>query len=106
MATSNLHVTFDISLPHQRVAFPKEQKFHRVMKFGEHGLQGIVKEKALTFVSYDQWTDSHEAYLIRALHSPPVLALRWAAADLDEVNTAQQAAEYMRMNYSELIDKE
>jgi hypothetical protein len=69
MTTSNIHVTYDFSLPQHRVAFPQEQKFHRIMKFGEHGLQGIVKEKALTFVSYDRWTDSHEAYLIQALRT-------------------------------------
>lgn len=68
MAT-NLHVTYDFSHPVQRVAFPPDQQFHRIMKFGHHGLQDVVKEKALTFVTYDRWKDVHEGYLIQALRT-------------------------------------
>lgn len=66
---TNLFVTYDFSQPVQRVAFPEEQKFHRIMKFEHRGLQDVVKEKALTFVTYDQWSDSHEGYLIQALRT-------------------------------------
>ena len=69
MPDPNVFITYDFSLPEHRVAFPKEQKFHRIMKFGDRGLADIVKEKALTFVTYDKWTDSHEAYFIQALRT-------------------------------------
>jgi hypothetical protein len=65
----NIHFIHNVSDPTQRIAFPQDKKFHRIMEFGERGLQGVVKEKALTFVSYDRWADTHEAYFIQALRT-------------------------------------
>jgi hypothetical protein len=38
------------------------------MKWGMWGLQEVIEEQALTFVSYDTWTDAYEGYLVKAIN--------------------------------------